>query len=172
MWNLFGKPAPIADEQTPTPEEQTPTPEEQIPTLDHGDAYYFNDIGVICEPYPELPSGFWTIRIIPPLDPPPSLQKDLYDAKCGAIKLTNPLGETGWQPTIGRIELWGTDVQYRHDGHTSTIRPFFGEADIPSDAIRYSCWSEERAIEEAEEMKQRLIGKYEERLRTQWAPGE
>jgi hypothetical protein len=164
MWNLFGKP-------TPTPEK--PAPDERVPLPDYGDWWQFISIGVACERSEEY---IWTEygprRNTPPLDPPPSIQKDLYDAKCGAIKLTNLLGETGWQPTIGRIELWGTDVQYRHDGHVSTIRPFFGEAGIPSDAIRYSCWSEERAIEEAEEMKQRLIGKYEERIRTQWVPGE
>lgn len=165
MWNLFGKPAPIADEQTPTPEEQ-------IPTLDHGDAYYFNDIGVICEPYPERPSDLWTIRIIPPLDPPTSIQKDLYDAKCGAVKLTNPLGETGWQPTIGRIKLWCEDVSYHRNGHTGTIRAIFDGADTPNDAIRRSRWSEESAIEEAEEMKKQLIEKHESRLRRKWVPAE
>lgn len=166
MWNLFGKHDP-----QPTPEEPAPTQEELAPRPDYGDTYYFEDIGVDCNRSAEY---IWTERgprrNTLPLDPPPSIQKDLYDAKCGAIKLTNPLGETGWQPTIGRIELWGTDVQYRHDGYASTIRPFFGGADIPSDAIRYSCWSEERAIEEAEEIKQRLIDKNEERLRQQWRP--
>lgn len=157
MWNLFGKPAPIADEQTPTPEEQ-------IPTLDHGDAYYFNDIGVICEPYPERPSDLWTIRIIPPLDPPTSIQKDLYDAKCGATKLTNPLGETGWQPTIGRIKLWDTDVQ--------NIRAIFDGANVPHDAVRHSCGSEEVAIEGAKRMKKHLIEMHECRLRRKWVPAE
>ena len=157
----------------PTPEETAPTQEELAPLPDYGDTYHFEDIGVSGEGAEEY---IWTEygprRNTPPLDPPPSIPKDLYDAKCGAIKLTNPLGETGWQPTIGRIELWGTDVQYRHNGHTSTIRAIFDGADTPSDAIRYSCWSEKLAIEEAEEMKQRLIGKYEERIRTQWTPVE
>nr|MDK7248577.1 hypothetical protein [Corynebacterium amycolatum] len=157
MRNLFGKPAP----------------EEPAPRPDYGDTYYFEDIGVDCNRSTEY---IWTEYgprgNTPPLDPPPSIQKDLYDAKCGAIKLTNPLGETGWQPTIGRIKLWGTDVQYRHDGHASTIRAIFDGADTPSDAIRNSCWTEKLAIEEAEEMKQRLIDKHEERLRTQWVPAE
>ena len=157
----------------PTPEETAPTQEELAPLPGYGDTYYFEDIGVSGEGAEEY---IWTEygprRNTPPLDPPPSIQKDLYDAKCGAIKLTNPLGETGWQPTVGRIELWGTDVQYRHDGHTSTIRPFFGGADIPSDAIRYSCWSEELAIEAAEEMKKQLIEMHESRMRRKWEPVE
>lgn len=166
MWNLFGKPAP-------TPEESAPAQEELAPRPDYGDTYHFENIGVSCgdsEEYIWTPYG---PRLnVPPLDPPPSIQKDLYDAKCGAIKLTNPLGETGWQPTIGRIKLWGTDVQHRRDSHSGTIRGIFDGANVPNDAIRYSCWSEERAIEAAEEMKQKLIDKYEERLRTQWVPAE
>ncbi len=166
MWNLFGKPAP-------TPEEPAPAQEELDQRPDYGDTYHFENIGVDCDPPAEyIWTGYGPRRNTPPLDPPPSLQIDLYDAKCGAIKLTNPLGETGWQPTIGRIKLWGIDVEYRHNGHVCTVRAFFDGADIPSDAIRCSCWSEELAIEEAEEMKQRLIDKHEERLRTQWVPAE
>lgn len=86
------------------------------------------------------------------------------DAKCGAIKLTNPLGETGWQPTVGRIELWDTDVQ--------NIRAIFDGASVPHDAVRHSCGSEEVAIERAKRMKKYLIDKYEERLRTQWRPAQ
>lgn len=161
MWNLFGKPTP----------QPTPTTEKPAPRPDYGDTYHFEDIGVACERSEEY---IWTEygprRNTPPLDPPPSIQKDLYDAKCGAIKLTNPLGETGWQPTIGRIEPWGTDAEYRHDGHSSAIRAFFDGAGIPSDAIRYSCETEEDAIRAAEDIKQMLIGKHEERLRQQWRP--
>lgn len=69
MWNLFEKP--------------TPTPEKPAPRPDYGDTYYFEDIGVACERSEEY---IWTEygprRNTPPLDPPPSIQKDLYDAKC------------------------------------------------------------------------------------------
>lgn len=157
MWNLFGKPAP----------------EEPAPRPDYGDTYYFEDIGVDCNRSAEY---IWTERgprrNTPPLDPPPSIQKDLYDAKCGATKLTNPLGETGWQPTIGRIKLWCEDVQYHRNGHTGTIRAIFDGEYVPNDAIRCSRWSEEAAIEAAEEVKKRLIEKHECRLRRKWEPVE
>lgn len=166
MWNLFGKPAP-------TPEESASAQEELAPRPDYGDTYHFEDIGVSCDRSAEY---IWTEwgprRNTPPLDPPPSIQKDLYDAKCGAIKLTNPLGETGWQPTIGRIALWDTGAQHHSNGHSRTIRAIFDGAYVPNDAIRYSCWSEERAIEVAEEMKKKLIDKYESRLRRKWEPVE
>lgn len=166
MWNLFGKPAP-------TPEEPAPAQEELDQRPDYGDTYHFENIGVACDPPAEyIWTGYGPRRNTPPLDPPPSLQIDLYDAKCGAIKLTNPLGETGWQPTIGRIKLWGTDVQYHRNGHTGTIRGIFDGADTPNDAIRRSRWSEELAIEEAEEMKKQLIEKHECRLRRKWVPAE
>lgn len=149
----------------PTPEETAPTQEELAPRPDYGDTYYFEDIGVACERSEEY---IWTEcgprRNTLPLDPPPSIQKDLYDAKCGAIKLTNLLGETAWQPTVGRIELWYTDVQH--------IRAIFDGANVPHDAVRHSCGSEEVAIERAKRMKKYLIDKYEERLRTQWVPVE
>lgn len=57
-------------------------------------------------------------------------------------------------------------------GYLDAMRPIFDGADISSDAIRYSCWSEEAAIEAAEEMKKRLIEKHEYRLRWKWAPAE
>lgn len=157
MWNLFGKPAP----------------EEPAPRPDYGDTYHFEDIGVACERSEEY---IWTEygprRNTPPLDPPPSIQKDLYDAECGAIKLANPLGETGWQPTIGRIALWDTDAQHHSNGHSRTVRAIFDGAEVPCDAIRYSCWSEGLAIESADEMKKKLIDKYESWLRQQWRPVE
>ncbi|MDC7116144.1 hypothetical protein [Corynebacterium amycolatum] len=149
----------------PTPEETAPTQEELAPLPDYGDTYYFEDIGVSGEGAEEY---IWTEygprRNTPPLDPPPSIQKDLYDAKCGAIKLTNPLGETGWQPTVGRIELWYTDVQH--------IRAIFDGANAPHDAVRHSCGSEEVAIERAKRMKKYLIEMHESRLRRKWEPVE
>lgn len=157
----------------PTPEETAPTQEELAPLPDYGDTYYFEDIGVSGEGAEEY---IWTEygprRNTPPLDPPPSIQKDLYDAKCGAIKLTNPLGETGWQPTIGRIKLWSTDVQHHRNGHSGTIRAIFDGADVPNDAIRDACQTEERAIEAAKRIKKRLIEKHESRLRRKWEPVE
>lgn len=159
MWNLFEKP--------------TPTQEELAPLPDYGDTYYFEDIGVACERSEEY---IWTEygprRNTPPLDPPPSIQKDLYDAKCGAIKLTNPLGETGWQPTIGRIKLWCEGVSYHRNVHTGTIRAIFDGVNVPHDAVRHSCGSEEVAIEGAKRMKKHLIEKHESRLRRQWEPAE
>lgn len=168
MRNPFRKPTP-----QPTPEEPAPIQEELAPLPDYGDTDDFKNIGVSCG---ESEEYIWTecgpMLNVPPLDPPPSIQKDLYDAKCGAIKLTNPLGETGWQPTIGRIKLWCEDVSYHRNGHTGTIRAIFDGAYVPNDAIRRSRWSEEAAIEEAEEMKKRLIEKHECRLRRKWAPAE
>lgn len=147
--------------------------EEPAPLPDYGDTYHFEDIGVDCNsPEEYIWTEYGPRRNTPPLDPPPSIQKDLYDAKCGAIKLTNPLGETGWQPTIGRIKLWCEDVQYRHDGHTGTIRAIFDGACVPNDAIRCSCGSEEAAIEAAKRMKKHLIEKHECRLRRKWEPVE
>lgn len=101
------------------------------------------------------------------------LKREIYT--CCATRreeTANPLGETGWQPTIGRIQLWSTDVEFRHNGHTCTIRAFFDGADIPSDAIRESRWTEELAIEEAERMKKQLIEMHESRLRRKWVPAE
>lgn len=149
----------------PTPEETAPTQEELTPLPDYGDTDDFKNIGVSCG---ESEEYIWTEcgpRLnVPPLDPPPSTQKDLYDAKCGAIKLTNPLGETGWQPTVGRIELWYTDVQH--------IRAIFDGANVPHDAVRHSCGSEEVAIERAKRMKKYLIEMHESRLRRKWEPVE
>lgn len=149
----------------PTPEEPTPTQEELAPLPDYGDTDHFKHIGVSCG---ESEEYIWTEcgpRLnVPPLDPPPSIQKDLYDAKCGATKLTNPLGETGWQPTIGRIKLWDTDVQ--------NIRAIFDGANVPHDAARHSCGSEEVAIEGAKRMKKHLIEMHESRLRQQWRPAQ
>lgn len=149
----------------PTPEETAPTQEELAPLPDYGDTYYFEDIGVSGEGAEEYIWTEWGPRLnIPPLDPPPSIQKDLYGAKCGAVKLTNPLGETGWQPTVGRIELWYTDVQH--------IRAIFDGANVPHDAVRHSCGSEEVAIERAKRMKKYLIEMHESRLRRKWVPAE
>lgn len=156
MWNLFGKPAP-------TPEEPAPAQEELDQRPDYGDTYHFENIGVACGESEEYIWPECGPRLnVPPLDPPPSLQKDLYDAKCGATKLTNPLGETGWQPTIGRIKLWDTDVQ--------NIRAIFDGVNVPHDAVRHSCGSEEVAIEGAKRMKKHLIEMHESRLRRQWRP--
>lgn len=163
MWNLFGKPTP----------QPTPTTEKPAPRPDYGDTYHFEDIGVACERSEEY---IWTEygprRNTPPLDPPPSIQKDLYDAKCGAIKLTNPLGETAWQPTVGCIELWGTDVPRLPKGHLDTIRLIFDGASITEDADRHICETQEQAIRQAESMKQILIDKHKELLRQQWRPAQ
>lgn len=157
----------------PTPKEPAPTQEELAPLPDYGDTDHFKNIGVSCGGTEEYIWTEWGPRLnIQPLDPPPSIQKDLYDAKCGAVKLTNPLGETGWQPTIGRIQLWDTDVQHHGNGSSSTIRAIFDGANVPNDAVRHDCWSEERAIEAAKRMKKRLIQMHECRLRRKWEPVE
>lgn len=140
---------------------------------DYGDTHHFLNLHVICQP-PEQRnwSSIGSINITPPLDPPPSIQHDLYDAEPGAIRLTNPLCEESWQPTLGRIYLWGTNVEYRHHGRVCTITPIFDGAERPHDAIRHSCWSRELAIQEAQDTKKRLIEMHETRMRDRWTADE
>lgn len=136
---------------------------------DYGDTHHFLNLHVICQPPEQLNwAGDIGINITPPLDPPPSIQDDLYDAEPGAIRLANPLGEEGWQPTLGRIKMWGTNVEYRHHGHACTITPIFDGAERPNDAIRNSWPTRELAIQQAQKTKKRLIEMHETRMRDQW----